>query len=456
MKFKKYFILTLCIFLISGCTNNKSTKKPVSKEVNEGGAYEEMNQASFWIDQLKDPDKIIMDQNKIEQFNNEVPNIEATDCVDINTYPLSLSKEELLQKLHKYNVPEEPRYLNETLLDNNYYQNLLRQRNEENIREENAVRKGIILENTQIRTWPSSDVSYSEANDVDFDLNSESLVKTNEAVLVLHTSMNQEWYYVQTYNYLGWVSAKDVAFYNDEQWNQQINNKDWLVVTGNRITLDHSNVNPNISKKELTMGTKLMLINDKPALLDNVSTMGSYVALLPTKTTDGSLQLIETRVPKNLDVSVGFLAYTKNNIITQSFKLLGERYGWGSSMDARDCSSYTMDVYQCFGISLPRNTEAQVEASKNTLDVSSKSDEDKQAEILKQLPGTLLGMNQHIMIYLGEYEGKPYVIHQIYGFTPKGKDETAIIASVVVTNLEILRANKYSYLREISHINSIQ
>lgn len=166
-----------------------------------------------------------------------------------------------------------------------------------------------------------------------------------------------------------------------------------------------------------------MLLKDKPAVIYGISMVGSHVVLLPTRGENGELELTETRVPQGLAVMEGFLEYTSRNVIEQSFKMLGERYGWGSLWYARDCASYIMDIYQCFGIELPRNASNQVAVAGKRVDVSNYSDEDKQALLLDQPVGTLLEFNGHIMLYLGKYEGKPYVIHQVYGFIPKNETE---------------------------------
>ena len=61
-------------------------------------------------------------------------------------------------------------------------------------------------------------------------------------------------------------------------------------------------------------------------------------------------------VPYNADVSVGYLPYTRRNIVAQAFKLLGDRHGWSGQNESRDASGLSMDVFASFGIRLPRNS----------------------------------------------------------------------------------------------------
>ena len=54
-----------------------------------------------------------------------------------------------------------------------------------------------------------------------------------------------------------------------------------------------------------------------------------------------------------------YLPLTRANLLRQGFKFLGERYGWGHSYNARDCSGFVSEVYRSFGVQLPRNTRDQ-------------------------------------------------------------------------------------------------
>jgi hypothetical protein len=64
-------------------------------------------------------------------------------------------------------------------------------------------------------------------------------------------------------------------------------------------------------------------------------------------------------LPANSDSSDDYLPLTRANLIRQAFKFLGERYGWGHSYDARDCSGFVSEVYRSMGVQLPRNTRDQ-------------------------------------------------------------------------------------------------
>lgn len=457
MKVKSIVFVLMSIVLLSACSNKAGEQMHVSGEPNFAGAYYEMNTPAFWISGIENPDELIMSASQIEEFNKNIPDTDKTKCVDLNSYKESLSKAELLEKLRQYTIPEEARYIGDMPVDEIYYKQLILNRNEGSVKEQNSVRFGVIIQNTELRSWPTADVSYDAINDTEFDMSCETVLKTGERAAVLHESADKEWLYVQAYNYIGWVKAEDIAFCTADEWKTIAENSNWLTVTGNRILLDHSNINAKVSRRELTMGTKLMLLKDKPAVIDGISTVGSYVVLLPTRDDNGKLELTQTRVPQGLDVTQGFLEYTPRNVIEQSFKMLGERYGWSSLWNARDCASYIMDIYHCFGIQLPRNAGNQAAVAGERVDVSNYSDEDKQALILRQPVGTLLEFKGHIVLYLGAYGGKPYVIHQVYNFIPENETIAAEAACVLVSSLEIKRAgNGKTLLSEIRTVNALK
>ena len=59
------------------------------------------------------------------------------------------------------------------------------------------------------------------------------------------------------------------------------------------------------------------------------------------------------------DAAADYLPLNRANLLRQGFKFLGERYGWGHSYNARDCSGFVSEVYRSFGVQLPRNTRDQ-------------------------------------------------------------------------------------------------
>ena len=434
-----------------GCVNNDEKISFANKEVDGSEIYNQ----KFWSDKVGDSlNKILMSPDEIAKLNKEICENPETGCIDLDAYPKHLSKKELLAELTKEEMPKGKRYIGDREIGLEYYENLFKNRNESLVQDDNEVKYGLVVQNTQIRTYPTSDVSYSEPNDIEFDLNCETGLKIGDRILVLHTSTDGKYYFVKTYNYTGWVKVEDVALCNEDEWKKYGSPENFLIVTGDKIELDVNLYNKKISKAKFTMGTKLPLIDKKPLFVDGVSTKTSYVVLLPTRDEDGYCKLCNARVPFNKDCSIGYLQYTQDNVLKQVFKMLGNLYGWSDLWDTRDCSSLAMDVYRTFGLNLPRNSSKQI-AVKTSVDVSKMSLKEKKEFIMSQPVGTLLYMPGHVMMFIGNYNDDPYVIHASYA-SFSAKKEKLLNNCVVVTDLNILKYDGTKFIDNINFVSPLK
>jgi hypothetical protein len=95
------------------------------------------------------------------------------------------------------------------------------------------------------------------------------------------------------------------------------------VVTGNRIRLENDPLLPQISEMEFTMGTKLPLAkpDELPDLIRDRRVYQNYVVKLPVRNGSGELEFVLAPIPISNDVTVGYLPYTRANIIRQAFKM---------------------------------------------------------------------------------------------------------------------------------------
>lgn len=82
----------------------------------------------------------------------------------------------------------------------------------------NRVSYALTLQNTSIRRFPSSDRVFASAEDQSEDLFLQAPLVIGEPVVVLHTSADQTWYYVQLRNCRGWVYWSDLVFLEKSAW----------------------------------------------------------------------------------------------------------------------------------------------------------------------------------------------------------------------------------------------
>ncbi|GHU02162.1 hydrolase Nlp/P60 [Alphaproteobacteria bacterium] len=117
------------------------------------------------------------------------------------------------------------------------------------------------------------------------------------------------------------------------------------------------------------------------------------------------------------------------------------RYGWGGRSGDRDCSLLLQDFFAAFGVWLPRHSAAQA-AAFEAIDLASLAPADKEARVLADgVPWrTLLYLPGHIMLYVGEKDGRALVWHNIWGVRRTdlfGRDGRIRVDGTVVSTLTL-------------------
>lgn len=453
--FKKIFIVGLVLFTlvlnlgVYGYSRSKSENN--------------LNSLEFWLKNLKQPNKIIMNEEEIEDFNKEIFSIINTKTYDLKNYVNSLTKEELTQKINSLPVPTKDRYNGEQLVDSSYYVPIIENINLSGLQETNEVRYGFTVRRTDLRTLPTKDPSYTSPNDIGFDYFQETAIEAVEPILVLYESLDKKWSFIQTVNYCGWVFSEDIALTNTkEEWLAYLNDNNFIIITANKITLNDNPYNPSLSELELGMGCKIAVYKDKekPYMVDGMASLSHIVAKIPTRGDDGIFVIKDALIPSISDINHGYLKYTKANILKQAFKLLGDRYGWGGLFGSRDCTSLVCDVFRCFGIMVPRNSSQQIVSAGETINLTTENYDERLAILSKLDVGSILYMKGHAMIYLGDIKGKPYVIHSFTSYykKPEGSSnlERIYVNGVAVTDLDICKSSGITYLESLISLKTLK
>ena len=206
----------------------------------------------------------------------------------------------------------------------------------------------------------------------------------------------------------------------------------------------------------LTMGTTLELAEPETpdALVGNRVTWHNHVVYLPVRQEDGSYRKQAALISASKKVHAGYLPLTKANIVSVAFEALGDAYGWGGMLQADDCSGYVRNIYKCFGLELARNTNWQASMPVAGMDLSHTANEEKRF-LLDQLPlGAVLYFNGHEMLYLGNEDGKYYVVNSVSSMMDPWDDTTRQrVRGVVITTLNARRANGSRWLTELNYVN---
>jgi len=412
------------ILLFIGCEESLEHKEKITKEqivlVNEN---RHLAIAQFWISKIKNPNALIMDKNRIEQFNQQLRyrNKTTLKIEDINATYSDVFVKAKIDKLFA-DISQSGKFFEDnSTCDQNFF-------NE--IRSNSFITTPIIQTRfamttamTNEKLLPTDKSMLKELGDTKFDRNQNDVLDIATPLAVLHTSKDNLWSFVLSPSSFGWVKNSDIAFGSKEEILEFINNPNFIITISPKSGLTSSGVYHDFVR----MGVKL------PFVMENNDTTTVFI---PYR--DGSGKFVTTNAERQrTDTHHGYLDYTQKNIIIQGFKFLNEPYSWGDKNGGIDCSSFMRQVFLTVGIELPRNSLRQSEAGDFNVSLPKDIDPIAKQNLIKNLSpnggGTaLLHLAGHIVLYLGEDKGTSYILHGVWG---EG-DKKLPLARVAVTPIE--------------------
>lgn len=427
-----------------------------------GLTTEQLN-SQYWL-KGQQQDVVLLSAAQIKERNQTTFNVQS-ELQSLQNLPLSLSRDALTAIVNKVSaIPSSPRfYIDGTELNTSDWQRYRQLLALEKVKQQNPLQFALVVRRTAMRAFPTLDRVFNEQMNTDLDRFSETALFVAEPVAVLHQNPRAGWALVQSYHYTGWVQLADIAFGKRGQILQYAEQEPFVVVTGAKV---HTAFNPEvaaISELTLDMGTRLPLLSSAQTghKVYGQNPVASYIVQLPHRLDDGSLSLIPALIPRSADVNEGYLAFTERALLTQAFKFLGERYGWGHDYNGRDCTGFISEVFRSFGLLMPRNSGQQGKGrfgSNIRFDASSSEQEKRQALSSLKI-GDLLYFPGHVSMYLGQVDGMPYMIHDVNTLiypTEQGMYH-GTLNGVAVTPLMPLFANaQQSYLQALYTIKSLR
>ncbi len=291
-----------------------------------------------------------------------------------------------------------------------------------------APRFGLVTRRADLRTFPTVRRVFSTRGGTDIDRWQESALFPGTPVAIVHESRDGRWWFVVSPTYAAWIPKTHVAPGHRVVVLGYAASEPYLVVTGARVRTVFTPEQPAVSDVELDMGVRLPLAQATPQTVNGQNAYAAHVVLLPARGNGDSLALIPTLVPRSADVSVGYPALTVEGLLRQSFKFLGERYGWGHSYNGRDCSGFVGEVYRSFGVELPRNTgdQATSPALNRMVFTSADSHAARLAALRQTHVGDMIHIPGHTMMIIGHLDGEPYIIHDVTGVSYRGADGAVV------------------------------
>ena len=350
-------------------------------------------EALSWIAGKMDANQVILTPAQIEQENQRMLQQSSTLTDIIKEKPASLSRAALNNLLYSCYFPDWARTDSQGQpISPQQVDRVMKNRGTSSVKDVNPVGMGIVTQRGYLRSLPTLEGAFQSAWDV-YDRLQETEVFVGMPVWVYHTSADEQFYFVQTYFYRGWVDVKCIALTEDpDVWQSFGSPANFVTVLRPLLT---------VGAAKCDMGVRLPYVSRDQE---------GYEVRLPIRQSDGTLSFTEARISYQ-DGYLGSVPYTYQNFITQAFLYKGTMYGYGGLNDGVDCSGFVAAVLRTFGFYLPRKTGTQQTVLGSSVAVSGQGHTAIRARLAQTRYPMAVYMSNHGLIYLGESDAGSVFIH---------------------------------------------
>jgi len=435
---KKTLLLILITLLFNSCQDvddnkpllsNSKKKQPIII-VNQN---RHLNMAEFWIDKVETPNELLMSEKEIEKFNSKIQTVK--NFQDINKIYETLEIKNSILKSYKGIKSRATYFSDANKISNKFYENIKNDLNLKSLLSNSIEAKYALTVNYCNQKIVPTELSLlKKKNQIHFDRNQNSALDIATPLIILHSTEDGLWQYGIGPTSSGWVRTENIAFGEREEILDYLNSKNFVVTTAAKTALKIAGRYHDY----LRMGVRL------PSLLEiDDQTM----VMIPVADEKGQLVLSNATV-KTSNIHKGYLKYTAKNILTQAFKFLHAPYGWGGMYGEQDCSKFLQEVYASVGVKLPRNSTSQSNVGEAKINLAgiSKTSKHNFLKSFSMTGATIIHLKGHIVLYLGEYKGEPYIIHTVWGESSRH----FALGRTAVTSL-----NFNDYLKKIDQLTNI-
>ncbi|KRG71967.1 SH3 domain-containing protein [Pseudoxanthomonas dokdonensis] len=453
--------LLAVLLLATGSLQARQTP-PAADATSVVGVRQLQLTPQYWIDRLPQAQQQVLSADAIAEQNGRLARMDGS-VHDLEGLPAHFSQADVHDWIDRISKPPKRELFDEhgQPLARSQLDAILANAALDAIPAQTDAIYGLVVKRADLRAFPTAQRVFSSPDGTDIDRFQESALFPGTPVVVLHESRDRQWSFVISPLYAAWMRSEYIARGEREQVLAYPRQSPAVVVTGATVHTVHTPEQPGVSELQLDMGVRVPLIDDWPAEnpVNGQLAYTSYVIRLPIRDADGRLQLVPALLPRTADVSTHYLPLTQANLISQGFKFLGERYGWGHSYNTRDCSGFVSEVYRSFGVTLPRNTSDQgVSPALNRIAFDENTSHAQRMQAIADLQvGDLIYIPGHVMMVIGKENGMTYLIHDTTGISFRDNDGNVVrrpLNAVSVTPLEPLLYNSKDSF--IDHIYSIQ
>ena len=403
-------------FLLLAYTAQASAYAAPEPDWSRIGLTETSQDAGYWVKRAPLGDKLLMETSAITA-RNEALLANESSMVHWPSWPDSLGIAEIRKRILA--LSKRPA----TALFKNAYDAVseaeidawMENLDLERIEPSNNSLFGMVVVRTALRRFPTAQRAFDRQGGIDIDRLQESALFPGTPVAILHESRDKKWYFVQAENYAAWVSAEAVGWAPRDMVMAYATRQPRRYITGSQVRTVFHPYAKQVSELTLDMGSSFPVRTDWPLSepVNGQGSLGSWIIQLPLRLDNGMLHFKPALLPRSADTAPAPLPTSQANLIRQSFKFLGERYGWGHDYNGRDCSGFVSEVYRSMGILLPRNTgDQQRSKAFDRIAYGTELTRADRVAKLKQLRiGDLVFIPGHVMMVIGSDQHGPWVIH---------------------------------------------
>lgn len=310
-------------------------------------------------------------------------------------------------------------------------------------KEEIVVQKGVAVDNAPVRCFPTMMGNYCHGQQGELDRFAKSMLKLGEGVLVYCSDSSNTWFFVRSRQVFGWVLQEDIAIADEQHWHQYMDEQNFVQLLSSRHWLRFTGFNGCTAQQLVLMGTHLVLHD---------AGYHHFLVSLPQRSAKGRLVMLQTIIPRNGLYYPGYLPLTIQHLRSQGSGMLGEPYDWGCKYGYRDCTALVSDLYGVFGVYFASNSRMQM-AQLGVKEIPAPCTIAERKALLDDLlPGTVLYMPGHAMVYLGREQREYRILHSVYqiGLETREGVLSHKVKRVMEGHLEQLRTNGQTFLHDLT------
>lgn len=412
-----------------------------------------MKTAGFWVARHPFPDRLILTAEEISALNRMI--VDDLELMkDITRLPDPFAGDDLLAALDE----DLSRYMGKQLFmrdgshaSYSFFREVQENMNKTAVPSQIPVRYGLVVRYAGQRALPTDEALCAVPMDIDFEEIRNNSLDVGTDVAVMHESADGKWLYVVDKMHRGWMAKEAIAFCTGKELTAYRESPRFVVVTvpkgdiyGNRELTEYVDY--------ARMGTRLPIAGEPGT--DTVD------VVIPVRNSDGTVSF-QTASMRTSEVHIGYLPYTPRTIILQAFLMLNEPYGWGGMYGEQDCSRFIDEIFATVGIMLPRNSTKQARVGRLIAEYAGNaSGHEKREPLCRECVGgiTIMQLKGHVMLFLGCVNGKPYAIHDTWGYRERvwRGDRVRVINRVAVTGLSLGEGTKNgSYLDRLMAVRML-